>query len=133
MVMCTRCTLYIYWLCQFNLLIPTKCLISNPVHGEVYSIQHYVIKFVNDLRQVFSTNKTERHDITDILLKVALNIITLAPCLTLPPCLHQSRKLRTLVYAVKGVTFVSISTIFAIRFFSCSESVVFFVVLFSIL
>jgi hypothetical protein len=25
---------------------------SNPVHGEVYSIQHYVIKFVGDLWQV---------------------------------------------------------------------------------
>ena len=25
---------------------------SNPVHGEVYSIQHYVIKFVGDLLQV---------------------------------------------------------------------------------
>ena len=25
---------------------------SNPAHGEVYSIQHYVIKFVSDLRQV---------------------------------------------------------------------------------
>jgi hypothetical protein len=25
---------------------------SNPVHDEVYSIQHYVIKFVSDLRQV---------------------------------------------------------------------------------
>jgi hypothetical protein len=24
----------------------------NPVHGEVYLIQHYVIKFVSDLRQV---------------------------------------------------------------------------------
>jgi len=24
----------------------------HPVHGEVYSIQHYVIKFVSDLRQV---------------------------------------------------------------------------------
>ena len=24
----------------------------NPVHGEMYSIQHYVIKFVSDLRQV---------------------------------------------------------------------------------
>ena len=24
----------------------------NPAHGEVYSIQHYVIKFVSDLRQV---------------------------------------------------------------------------------
>jgi hypothetical protein len=25
---------------------------SNPVYGEVYSIQHYVIKFASDLRQV---------------------------------------------------------------------------------
>jgi hypothetical protein len=25
---------------------------SNPIHGEVYSIQHYVIKFVSDLPQV---------------------------------------------------------------------------------
>jgi hypothetical protein len=25
---------------------------SNPIYGEVYSIQHYVIKFVSDLRQV---------------------------------------------------------------------------------
>jgi hypothetical protein len=31
------------------------------------SVQHYVIKFVNDLRQgtsVSSTNKTDRHNIT---------------------------------------------------------------------
>jgi hypothetical protein len=40
-----------------------------------------VIKFVSDLRQVggfpgpsvFSANKTDRHDITEILLKVALS------------------------------------------------------------
>jgi hypothetical protein len=46
--------------------------------------QHNVIKFVSDLRQVggflrgtpvSSTNKTDRHDITEILLKVALNTI----------------------------------------------------------
>ena len=30
----------------------TKVLISNPAHGEVYWIQHYVIKFVSDLWQV---------------------------------------------------------------------------------
>ena len=44
-----------------------------------------MIKFVSDLRQVggfsasppvSSTNKTERHDITEILLKVALNTIS---------------------------------------------------------
>jgi hypothetical protein len=55
---------------------------SNPAHGEVYLIQHYV-KFVSDLCQVSvffpvsSTNKTDSHDITEILLKVALNTITL--------------------------------------------------------
>ena len=64
--------------------ITTKVVNSNSVHGEVYSIQHYVIKFVSDLRQVggfllfssvSSTNKTDRHDMAEILLKVALNII----------------------------------------------------------
>ena len=56
---------------------------SNPVHDEVYSIQHYVIKFVSDLRQVVGFirysdllhRKTDLHDITEILLKVALNTI----------------------------------------------------------
>jgi hypothetical protein len=63
--------------------ITTKVVSSNPVHGKEYSIQHYVIKFVSDLRQVggftgtpvSSTNKTDRHLITEILLKVALNAI----------------------------------------------------------
>jgi hypothetical protein len=32
--------------------ITTKVVSSNPAHGEVYSIQHYVIKFVSDVRQV---------------------------------------------------------------------------------
>ena len=32
--------------------ITTKVVSSNPVHGEVYSIQNYVINFVRDLRQV---------------------------------------------------------------------------------
>ena len=35
-----------------SVLITTKVVSSNPVHGEVYSIQNYVIKFVRDLRQV---------------------------------------------------------------------------------
>ena len=59
-------------------------------HGEVYSILDYVIKFVSGLRggwwfspgpPVYSTNKTDRHDITAILLKVALNTITSYPFL----------------------------------------------------
>jgi hypothetical protein len=32
--------------------ITTKVVSLNPVHGEVYSIQHYVIKFVGDLWHV---------------------------------------------------------------------------------
>jgi hypothetical protein len=35
-----------------SLPITTKVVSLNPVHGEVYSIQHYVKKFVSDLRQV---------------------------------------------------------------------------------
>ena len=68
-----------------SVLITTNVVSSNSVHGEMYSIQHYVIKFVSDLRQVgqwfslgiavSSTNKTDCHDITEILLKVALNTI----------------------------------------------------------
>ena len=65
--------------------ITTKVVSSNSVHGEVYSIQHYVIKFVSDLKQVngflrelySSTNKTDRHDTTAILLNVALSTINL--------------------------------------------------------
>ena len=45
----------------------TKVVSSNHVHGEVYSIQHYVIKLVIDLRQVGG--------FLDILLKVVLNTI----------------------------------------------------------
>ena len=49
-------------------LVPmtTEVVSSNPAHGEVYSIQHYVIKIVGDLRQVCGF----LHDITEILLKV---------------------------------------------------------------
>ena len=32
--------------------ITTNVVSSNPAHGEVYSIQHYVIKFVSDMWQV---------------------------------------------------------------------------------
>jgi hypothetical protein len=51
----------------------------------MYSIQHYAIKFVSDLRLVGGfirvlpfplPNKSDRHDIVEILLKVAISIIT---------------------------------------------------------
>ena len=32
--------------------ITTNIVSSNPAHGELYSIQHYVVKFVSDLRQI---------------------------------------------------------------------------------
>ena len=65
--------------------ITTKVVSSNPAYCEVYSIQLYVIKFLNDLRQAGSflrfppPIKTDRHDITEQLLKMAFNIITLDP------------------------------------------------------
>jgi hypothetical protein len=47
--------------------ITTNIVSSNPVHSEVYSIQHYVIKFVSDLRQVGRVF----HDITEIMTTMA--------------------------------------------------------------
>jgi hypothetical protein len=35
-----------------SMSIGTNVVSSNPAHGELYSIQHYVIKFVSDLWQV---------------------------------------------------------------------------------
>jgi len=45
-----------------SVTITTKVVSSNPSQAEVYSIQHYVIKFFGDMQQV---------GITEILLKVA--------------------------------------------------------------
>ena len=62
----------------------TNVVRSNPIHSEVYLIQYYVIEFVSELRQVggfspgapfYSTTKTDLHYFTEILLKVALNMI----------------------------------------------------------
>ena len=59
---------------------------SNPAPGEVYSIQHYVIKLEHNLRQVGAflrillippPIKLTSTEIAEILLKVALNTITL--------------------------------------------------------
>jgi hypothetical protein len=62
---------YHYWCCEFE---------SRSGRG----VQHYVIKFVTDLRKIgvflqvfrFPNKKTGHHDITEIVLKVALNTIT---------------------------------------------------------
>ena len=75
----------IVWLLDLSVQsvhITTKFVSSKPVHGKVYSIKHYVIK--SDLWQVGGfllilrfppPIKLTRHDITEILLKVALNTI----------------------------------------------------------
>ena len=71
-----------------SVLITTNAFTSNPTHGMVYFIEHYAIKFVSDLRQVDvfspgipdpSTNETDRDNIAEILLKVALNTVTPNP------------------------------------------------------
>jgi hypothetical protein len=73
--------------------IITNIVSFNPAHGEVYSIQHYMIKFDSDLQQVTGFPCVVRFptqikltaiyihvyilDLIEILLKVALNTITL--------------------------------------------------------
>ena len=69
--------------------ITTKVVSSNPVHGEVYSIQYHVTKFVSDLRQgcvflLFNQEKfynniladleTSYHLLTSIYYKNSLNL-----------------------------------------------------------
>ena len=65
-----------------SVLITTKVVGLYLVHGEVYSIQHYVRQLLATGRlfspgtPVSSTNITDSHDIIEILLKVALNTIS---------------------------------------------------------
>ena len=64
----------------FPFLFNNTSFSSAKVHGEVYLVQHYVINFVSGRwfslgTPVFPTSKTDPHDITEILLKVALNPI----------------------------------------------------------
>ena len=61
---------YHHWCCEFE------------SRSSGRGVQHYAIKFVTSRwfspgPPVSSTNKTDRHDITEILLKVALNTIKL--------------------------------------------------------
>ena len=64
--------------------ITTNIMSSKLAHDVVYSIQEYVIQFISELRQVdgflwvSSTNKTNIHDIAEILFKVVLKIISLS-------------------------------------------------------
>jgi len=79
------------------MIITTKVGSSNPIHGEMYSIQQYVHlwrgvldttlcdkvcqriatgRWFSSCTPLSFTNKADRHDITEILLKVALSTIT---------------------------------------------------------
>jgi hypothetical protein len=73
--------------------ITTKVVRSNPADGEVYSMQHYVMKFVSDLRHVSGFRRVllfpPRHDISEILLKVSLNTINYKRTLQFPPMKKQ--------------------------------------------
>ena len=90
LVLTVNLLVVIVWQLDLQLSMQSVPIIANvvslnPAHDEVYSIQQYEIKHVSDLRLFFlgtpvsSTNTTDRHDITEILLKVALNIICLTP------------------------------------------------------
>ena len=82
------CTITNQWVSPLKLRL-------NHADSEMYSIQHYVIEFVSDLRQVFCflqvllfplQIKLTATYLTEILLKVALNTITLI--LTLQKCIY---------------------------------------------
>jgi hypothetical protein len=74
------------YLCS-QCLLPLTLWVQIPLRwGVLDTTLHYVITFVSDLRKVSgfslgtrvsSTNKTDYHNITEILLKVALNTVTL--------------------------------------------------------
>jgi hypothetical protein len=65
---------------ELDLQIPMQDVMSsNPHQSEVYSIMLYNLSvtalWFSPGPQVSITTKTDRHDLTEILLKVALNII----------------------------------------------------------
>jgi hypothetical protein len=71
--------------------ITTNVVSSNPAHDEVYSIQFMELcdkvtcsrSWFSPGTPVSSTNKTDHHNIVEILLKVALITITLHPPYTI--------------------------------------------------
>jgi hypothetical protein len=77
----------------------------------MYSIQHYVVKLVSNLGQdqwfslgtaVSSINKTDCHDITEILLKVVLN--TIAPPLLFISIYKRTKNLTLIFLKVSLMT-----------------------------
>ena len=76
--------------------ITTNVVSSNPAHGEMYSLQRYVIKFVSDLRQVGGFLR--------VFWKVALNTKTQT---LYDYIIHRCKKIRRLwiKYFTVGIMF----------------------------
>jgi hypothetical protein len=89
---------------------PCKVVSSNPAHGEVCLIQLYLIKFglwlgtgqwFSPGTSIPSTNKTDCHNVTYILLKVALNTINQTRFLWSMQCQNNLSLLTELTYYKK--------------------------------
>ena len=107
--------------------ITTKVVSSKTSHGYVYSIQHYMKDFVSDLCQVGGFLQELRfppdhHDMTVILLKVALIIMTLNLIYIGHDVItwNQSRKS---VYVNRSVTWWTMeANLLEICYFLCKSS-----------
>jgi len=88
--------------------ITTKAVSSNPTHGNVYSIQQYVIKFVSDLQQVCDFLRARRFLCVAVKFNDYLRDLTLGVfCQILTA--KVSFVLRFQI-PIKFVTFVSLET-----------------------
>ena len=102
------------------------------VHGEVYLIQHCMIKFVSDLRQVGGFFPPEysgfnHQDITEILLIVAFNTINkqiIRSCCLLSFWLEESGQRGGATSYIKVYTDVT-HYINGLKFLSCDKSMVY--------
>ena len=90
-------SVYHHWCCEFE-------------SSSGRDVQHYVIKFVSDFCQWFSpgpsvssTNKTDRHDITEILLKMALNTIKQTNKSLARIFLHFHHHFYTLIFMLSAI------------------------------
>ena len=72
---------WIYSYMRNQCLSPLKLWVCVPFMASCiqYNIMWYILSVTCDRSVVFSTNKTDYRDITEILLEVALNTITLTP------------------------------------------------------
>ena len=80
---------------------------SNPANGEMYAIQHYVLKFVSfSGTPVSSTNKTGRHDMTKILLNTITSLSAHLIIVCLLPVIYHTVPLYYILYYYKLYTYI---------------------------